>query len=68
MNLFVLRREQDWLCPSPLLAAEALCKLFAYKKGTSVGMFLFSLKVCGENRIRTCEPLLTVTRFPGVMK
>ena len=21
---------------------------------------------CGENRIRTCEPLLTVTRFPGV--
>ena len=21
---------------------------------------------CGENRIRTCEPVLPVTRFPGV--
>ena len=23
-------------------------------------------KECGENRIRTCEPVLPVTRFPGV--
>ena len=25
-----------------------------------------SFESCGENRIRTCEPVLPVTRFPGV--
>ena len=25
-----------------------------------------SFSTCGENRIRTCEPVLPVTRFPGV--
>ena len=24
------------------------------------------LNLCGENRIRTCEPVSPVTRFPGV--
>ena len=27
---------------------------------------LWTCSSCGENRIRTCEPVLPVTRFPGV--
>ena len=39
-----------------------------YKKNSSppTGGKLYADEGCGENRIRTCEPVLPVTRFPGV--
>ena len=39
-----------------------------YKKNSSppTGGKLYADEGSGENRIRTCEPVLPVTRFPGV--
>ena len=36
------------------------------KVANPFGLTTFILVGCGENRIRTCEPVLPVTRFPGV--
>ena len=45
--------------------ARQLYPLRFINKKTRLTSLVFYI-ICGENRIRTCEPVLPVTRFPGV--
>ncbi len=40
--------------------------LYTTKPATNAYVPVTGITFCGENGIRTREPLLTVTRFPGV--
>ena len=56
----IVAQEQDAL----VLLAPHDGIVSAFERATEGVLNLFL--VCGENRIRTCEPVLPVTRFPGV--
>ena len=60
----LLRREQK--APSFHLEALNLFFLRREQKAPSFHLEALNLFYCGENRIRTCEPVSPATRFPGV--
>ena len=52
---------------TPRFCLGALNLFFFLRREQKLPRFyLGSFESCGENRIRTCEPVLPVTRFPGV--